>query len=450
MKKTRLIKPLLDKDYPVISYGDGIYLFDTCGKKYIDGSSGAITASIGHGVREIITEMTNQVKKVSFVYRSQFTNEPAEQLAQKISELYGENYWSFFVNSGSEATETAMKIAIQYWQELGLKGKNKILSRWVSYHGITIGALSMSGHPERRSRFVSILEDYPTLSPPYCYRCPYGLAYPSCNLLCASELEQAINRIGASNIAAFIAEPIIGAAGGAIVPPDGYYQAIKQICIKYNILFIADEVMTGFGRTGKMFALEHWNTRVDIVAIGKGMSAGYTPIAATLVSEKIIEIINNGSKSIMSGHTYSANPQSAAVSLAVIRYIENNNLIGASLKNGKYLRDRLIEIQKRYKIIGDVRGKGLMIGVEFVSDLITKFPFSKETNLTSLVVSRAQQNGLLIYPASAGIEGVGGDAVLLAPPLTITTDQIDEMVQVFEQTIKDVGKDLLSNGVVST
>ncbi|MCH1626353.1 aspartate aminotransferase family protein [Fredinandcohnia quinoae] len=450
MEKSHLIKPLLDKDYPVISYGDGIYLYDTSGKKYIDGSSGAITANLGHGVQEIIDSITNQAHKVSFVYRSQFTNEPAEQLAQKICELYGDGYWSFFVNSGSEATETAMKIAIQYWQERGLRGKNKILSRWMSYHGITIGALSMSGHPERRSRFVSILEDYPTISPPYCYRCPYGATYPGCNYLCANELEQAINRIGSSNIAAFIAEPIIGAAGGAIVPPDGYYQVIKEICVKYNILFIADEVMTGFGRTGKMFALEHWGTTADLVAIGKGMSAGYTPIAATLVSEKIIETIKNGSKSIMSGHTFSANPQSAAVALSVIHYLEKNNLVDTALVKGTYLKEKLIDLQLCYPIIGDIRGKGLMIGVEFVSDMITKFPFSKEINLTSLIISKAQQNGLLIYPASAGIEGIGGDAVLIAPPLTITNKQIDDLIQLFEQTLVDIGKDLQSDGIIST
>ncbi|WP_099353021.1 aspartate aminotransferase family protein [Fredinandcohnia onubensis] len=451
MDATRLIKPLLDKDYPMISHGDGIYLYDTNGKRYIDGSSGAITASIGHGVKEIIEEIENQAHKISFVYRSQFTSEPAEKLAQKLSELAkGGEYWSFFVNSGSEATETAMKIAIQHWQEKGIKGKNKILSRWMSYHGITIGALSMSGHTGRRARFVQLLADYPTIQPPYCFRCPFNATYPDCNHMCATELEQAINRIGAEHIAAFIAEPIIGAAGGAIVPPPGYYQVIKKICEKHNILFIADEVMTGMGRTGKMFALEHWDTHADIIALGKGMSAGYTPIAATLVSEKVMDPIQKGSKLIMSGHTYSANPQSTAVALAVVNYIETHNLVEKSAKNGKYLITKLQELQKMHPIIGDVRGKGLMCGIEFVSDMITKFPFNKEIDLTSLVVSQGQNNGLLLYPAAAGIEGVGGDAILVAPPLTITTEQIDELIELLDQTLKDVETALQKKGIIST
>jgi len=451
MDATRLIKPLLNKDYPMISHGDGIYLYDTNGKRYIDGSSGAITASIGHGVKEIIEEIENQAHKISFVYRSQFTSEPAEKLAQKLSDLAkGGEYWSFFVNSGSEATETAMKIAIQHWQEKGIKGKNKILSRWMSYHGITIGALSMSGHTGRRARFVQLLEDYPTIQPPYCFRCPFNATYPDCNHMCATELELAINRIGAEHIAAFIAEPIIGAAGGAIVPPPGYYQVIKKICEKHNILFIADEVMTGMGRTGKMFALEHWDTHADIIALGKGMSAGYTPIAATLVNEKVMDPIQKGTKLIMSGHTYSANPQSTAVALAVVNYIETHNLVEKSAKNGKYLITKLQELQKMHPIIGDVRGKGMMCGIEFVSDMITKFPFNKEIDLTSLVVSQGQNNGLLLYPAAAGIEGVGGDAILVAPPLTITTEQIDELIELLDQTLIDVETALKKKGIIST
>lgn len=449
MDETRLIKPLLDKEYPTISHGDGIYLYDINGKKYIDGSSGAITAGIGHGVKEIIEEINKQAHKISFVYRSQFTSEPAEKLAKKLSELAkGGEYWSFFVNSGSEATETAMKIAIQHWQEKGIKGKNKILSRWMSYHGITIGALSMSGHTGRRARFVPLLEDYPTIQPPYCFRCPLHSTFPTCNHMCATELEHAINRIGSEHIAAFIAEPIIGAAGGAIVPPPGYYQVIKKICEKYDVLFIADEVMTGMGRTGKMFALEHWDTQADIITLGKGMSAGYTPIAATLVSEKVMEPIQKGSKLVMSGHTFSANPQSTAVALAVIDYIETHNLVENSMKNGSYLFMKLQELQHSHPIIGDVRGKGLMCGIEFVSDMITKFPFKKEIDLTSLVVTEGQKNGLLLYPAAAGIEGVGGDAVLVAPPLTITIAQIDELLEILDQTLTDVEAELRNKGII--
>lgn len=430
--------------YPTATHGDGIYLYDDTGKRYIDGSSGAVTASIGHRVPEIIEAMHKQAKKVSFVYRSQFTSESAEKLAQKLNELVGaeQDYWSFFVNSGSEATETAMKIAIQHWQEQGDFRKHKILSRWVSYHGITLGALSMSGHVKRRERFVPLLEDFPSVSPPYCYRCPFRQTYPDCQLFCANELETAIIRIGAEHIAAFIAEPIIGAAGGVIVPPEGYYQQISDICERNNILFIADEVMTGIGRTGKMLGMDHWGIKPDIIALGKGMSAGYTAIAATLASEKVMKPILLGSGSIMSGHTYSANPQSTAVALAVLEYIETNRLVEKVEKSGDYLLQRLQELAKKVDIIGDVRGKGLMIGVEFVADYKTKQPFNASLAVTSKVVEKARDKGLLIYPASAGNEGAHGDAVIISPPFVITNPEMDQLVDLFKETLLEVQYDL--------
>jgi adenosylmethionine-8-amino-7-oxononanoate aminotransferase len=449
LKKTYLIKPILDQDYPVISHGQGVYLYDTDGKRYLDGSSGAVTATIGHNVKEIIDVMTEQAKKISFVYRSQFTNEPAELLAEKLSFISpGDLQWSFFVNSGSEATETAMKIAIQHWQEKKIKGKNKILSRWMSYHGITLGALSMSGHITRRARFVPLLHDYPNVSPPYCYRCPFHSSYPSCALMCAHELEKVIHRIGAEHIAAFIAEPVVGAALGALVPPEGYYQTIKEICHKNDILFIADEVMTGIGRTGKMFAMEHWDVEPDILVLGKGLGAGYTPIAACLASNKVMEPILNGSKLVMSGHTYSANPQSAAVALAVINYIEKNKLVKSAQLKGQYLLKKLKQLQQKSPIIGDVRGKGLLVGMEFVSDLKSKLPFKKEWNVSQCVIQTAQNNGLIVYPATAGNEREG-DAILIAPPLTIQTNEIDELVDLLEKTISDVQRELQRKGIIS-
>lgn len=428
MNRDYLIKPLLGQHYPMISHGSGVYLFDKEGNRYIDGSSGAITVGIGHGVEEIIDVMTEQAKQVSFVYRSQFTSEPAEKLAKKLSDItQGDLNWTFFVNSGTEATETAMKLAIQHYQEKGIKGKNKILSRWMSYHGITIGALSMSGHPLRRQRFVPILEDYPSVSPPYCYRCPFNLEYPSCNIACASELETAIERIGSEHIAAFIAEPIIGAAGAAIVPPTGYYQRVKEICEKYDILFIADEVMTGLGRTGKMFAMEHWGVQADIITLGKGMTSGYTPMAATIASDRVIEPIIQGSKLVMSGHTFSANPLSAAVSLAVIEYVEKHNLVQAAEDKGNYLMKKLNEIKSNTTIIGNVRGKGLLIGIELVGHL-----------KSGALIQKAMKKGLLLYPAVAGTNGKQETAFMIAPPLTISYAEIDELLQILFNSIKEI------------
>ncbi|WP_102274876.1 aspartate aminotransferase family protein [Cytobacillus massiliigabonensis] len=437
MTQTNLIKPMLETIYPVIDYGKGVYLYDKTGKEYLDASSGAITANIGHGVEEIIEAMHEQAKRVSFVYRSQFTSEAAENLAKKIAELsIGDLNWSFFVNSGSEATETAMKIAIQYWQEKGVYTKNKVLSRWMSYHGITLGALSMSGHTGRRARFIPLLEDFPVIHPPYCYRCPYNREAPECGYVCAQELDTVIKRIGAEQIAAFIAEPIIGASGGAITPPKDYYKVIKEICEKNNILFIADEVMTGFGRTGPMLACEHWDIEPDIVALGKGMGAGYAPIAAALVSERIMEPILQGSKVVMSGHTLSANPQSCAVSLAVLEYLDKNEIMKEIDEKSKYIFEKLAELQKKYPFIGDIRGKGLMIGLEFVENQANKTPFPRSFLFTQKFIGQAEKCGIILYPAGAGIDGVNGDAILIAPPLTITIPEIDELVMRLHETLQ--------------
>lgn len=429
---------MLDDIYPVIDYGQGSYLFDMDGKKYLDAASGAVTANIGHGVPEIIEAMNEQAKKVSFVYRSQFTSEAAENLALKMADMLpGDLNWCFFVNSGSEATETAMKMAIQYWQEKGVQSKSKVLSRWVSYHGITLGALSMSGHTARRARFVPLLEDFPVIHPPYCYRCPYNLESTSCNYLCAHELETAINRIGPNQIAAFIAEPVIGAAGGAIAPPPGYYKVLKQICEDHDILFIADEVMTGCGRTGTMLACEQWGITPDIVALGKGMGAGYAPIAAAIASEKVIEPILAGTKAVMSGHTLSANPQACAAALAVLQFLEKNNIIQEVEHKGNYLRSQLENLKQHYSFIGDVRGKGLLLGIEFVQDSATKTPFPRKAHVTQRMVELAKEKGLIVYPAGAGVDGINGDSIIISPPLTITLKEMDELVQLLIETFKD-------------
>ncbi|MEH7480902.1 aspartate aminotransferase family protein [Neobacillus drentensis] len=429
--------------YPVIDYGKGIYLFDMDGKRYLDAASGAVTANIGHGVTEIIEAMNEQAKKVSFVYRSQFTSDAAENLAKKIANmLSGDLKWCFFVNSGSEATETAMKMAIQYWQEKGVQTKTKVLSRWVSYHGITLGALSMSGHTGRRARFVPLLEDFPVINPPYCYRCPYNLEAPNCGYLCAHELETAIKRIGAEQIAAFIAEPVIGAAGGAIAPPEDYYKVIKKICEDYDILFIADEVMTGCGRTGTMLASEQWGINPDIVALGKGMGAGYTPIAAAIATEKVIEPIMAGTKVVMSGHTLSANPLACATALAVLEYLEQNNIIQEVESKGAYLRAQLEGLKPLFTFIGDIRGKGLLLGIEFVQDIESKKPFSRNALITQRMVALAKEKGLLVYPAGGGIDGINGDSIIISPPLTITQKEMEELVHLLKETFEDFSNQL--------
>ncbi|CFJ17634.1 aspartate aminotransferase family protein [Brevibacillus sp. AY1] len=449
MTRSYVIKPELGKTYPFISRGKGIYLFDQEGKRYIDGCGGAVTASIGHAVDEVAEAMYAQAKEVSFAYRSHFSSDAVEELGAKLAEWApGSLNWSFFVSSGSEATETAQKIAIQYWQEKGRPTKNRIISRWMSYHGITMGALSMSGHVLRRKRFVPLLEDYPAITGPYPYRRPEGMSMEDYALQCANELETAIKRVGSEQVAAFIAEPIIGASGGAVVPPDGYFQRIREICDQYEVLFIADEVMTGVGRTGKAFGIDHWGVVPDLMTLGKGMSAGYTPMAATIVSDEIIETISKGSGLIMAGHTYSANPQSAAVSLAVLKYVEKHQLIEKSAQQGAYLLSRMEQLAEEIPLIGDTRGLGLLCGMEFVKNKDTKEPFPLSAGVASQVIAKAFEKGLLVYPAIGGLDGVAGDSIILSPPLTITTEEIDELIHILRDAILAVQQELQEKALI--
>ncbi|WP_088010848.1 aspartate aminotransferase family protein [Gottfriedia acidiceleris] len=435
-KRDYLIKPLVGESYPTIDRGETIYLWDKQGKKYIDGSSGAVAASIGHGVKEIIDDMVKQASKVAFVFRSQFTSEAAEKLAEKIGQLApGDLNWSFFVNSGTEATETAMKMAIQHFQERGIHTKTKIISRSMSYHGITIGSLSMSGHPLRRKRFTSLLEDYPMVEAPYCKRCPFELEPRNCGLLCATALDRTIQKLGSENVAAFIAEPIVGAAGAALTPPKGYYEKIKEICDKHDVLFIADEVMTGIGRTGEMFGINHWNCVPDLLVLGKGLAAGYTPIAVAIASDRVMQPILEGSRLVMSGHTFSANPLSASIALAVLNYVEKNRLVQNSKIQGEKIKLKLGEWQKEYPFIFDVRGEGLLIGIEIKED------FFDCKSVTNRVIEIAKKHGLLLYPSVSGPYGRSENSFLLSPPLVITDAQVDELLTLLREVFKELNQE---------
>ncbi|NQD68584.1 aspartate aminotransferase family protein [Bacillus haikouensis] len=432
MPHSHLIKPFIGDHYPMIDYGKGVYLYDQSGQEYLDACSGAVTANLGHGMEEIIQSIVEQGSKVAFVYRSQFSNQPAEDLAAFLHEKTGYP-WSFFVNSGSEAVETSIKIALQHWHEKGKPAKRRILSRWLSYHGITLGALSASGHPVRRERFDSVIGDWPTIEPPYCLDCPFGKSYPTCDLACAQQLEMMISRIGADNIAAFISEPIIGAAGGAISPPKEYYSRIKEICERNEILFISDEVMSGCGRTGTFLALEQWGVKADIVAVGKGLSAGYAPIAAALISDKVMEPIINGTRIIMSGHTYSGNPLSSAAALAVLKLIESEKIIEGIESKSIYLRNLLAKLKNEFLFVREVRGKGLLLGIEF-----TLSGSESGGTFTSSVVAAGTENGILLYPAAAGLDGRKGSAIIIAPPLNSSKRELEEVYKRLRSTFQTV------------
>lgn len=431
--KSALLKLEIDKNYPVITHGRGVYLYDKEGREYIDGSSGAMTANIGHGVSEIGDAMKRQSDQVAFTFRHQFTNEPAEQLAARIAALApGDLNWVSFVNSGSEASEHAIRLALQYWRERGRPTKVKILSRHSSYHGMTMGALSMSGHLARRADYGTLLHPFPAVPPAYCYRCPWGKQPESCALECATAWEDSILNAGADTVAAVIAEPIVGAAGGALMPPTGYFESLRKTCDKLDVLLIVDEVITGLGRTGSWFACADEGVVPDLVLTGKGTSAGYTPMASVIIREHLVEELRAGSGTSSIGHTFSANPLSAAICLAVLEYMERHDLLNNARARGAELRAGLQALADRYHHIADVRGRGLFLGFEFVVHRDTREAPPAALNVSAIFVQACLSEGLVVYPA--GIPPLN-NSIILCPPLVISAAEVGELLRRLDRAL---------------
>jgi adenosylmethionine-8-amino-7-oxononanoate aminotransferase len=429
------------KYYPTAVRGEGIYIYDSEGKQYLDGSGGAVVVSIGHGVKEIQEAMFKQASLISFTHGSQFTTEAAIELADKIVNISPPGLDRvYFLSGGSEAVETAVKMARQYQVDRGVPSKYKVISRWTSYHGNTLGALALSGHTGRRKYHQPLLRHTPHIVPAYCYRCPFGLKTETCNLECADDLEKTILYEGPDSVSAFIAEPVVGATAGALVPGDGYFQKIREICDKYDVLLMVDEVMTGIGRTGKYFAVDHWNVMPDMIICAKGLASGYTPIYTVVTKEKIRKGIMEGNGNFVHGHTYSQNPLSCATASAVLDYIDKHDLINRSATMGVYLLDKLKDLYK-HSIVGDVRGLGLFAGVEFVKDRKTKETFDPGLKLNALIGNRAFDKGLICYPGGGGADGVNGDHILLAPHFIITEEQIDKLVAILDESIDEIVKE---------
>ena len=438
----RIFHRTLKKEWQYITHGAGIYLFDTEGKRYLDAAAGVHVVSIGHGVKEIVDAMEEQASKVCFTY-GRFLTQSQVDLAEKITELAPEGLSRvFYVSGGSEATEAAMKIARKYHIETGNSKKYKVIARWQGWHGNTIGALSMSGRTPWREDYVPYLLDFPHIPPPFCYRCPYGQTYPDCHLSCADELERVITQEGSEYISAFIAEPILGTSAAGVAPPPDYYPAIREICDRHNVLLIIDEVVTGFGRTGLNFGIDHWGVTPDIMATGKGLSSGYTPIAATIAHERIYDAIYSKSTSFTHGHTYGGNPLSCAVALAVQNYIQEHNLVSRCAEMGELMLDKLRDLQE-LPIVGEVRGKGLLIGMEFVADKNKNTPFDVSKDVTSMIVSAAFENGVLVMPGAPGlVNGVSGDHIAISPPFTINEDEVSVVVNGLGDAIEETSKQL--------
>lgn len=434
----------LNKSYPIISSGKGVYVFDEHGKRYLDAIGGVGVVNIGHGVEPVIQAMTDQAHAIAFSYGHMVDSKPRIELAAKLQEWAPEGMGetrSFFCSGGAEANEAALKLAYQYHWERGKSSKHKVIGRWQSYHGNTIGALSMSGRTQWRRMHSEYLLDFPHIPPPYCYRCPFGHSSPNCDLECAAELRRVIRQEGPENISAFIAEPVIGTSMSAIVPSPEYYPAIREICDEYDILLIVDEVMSGIGRTGKNWGIEHWGVTPDIITTGKGIAGGYSPLAAMILHEKVWRAIADGSGEPMHSYTFGGNPLSCATGVATLNYIEEHNLVARAGEKGSRLIQRLKEELGPLSCVGDIRGKGLFIGIELVANKETKEPFPVEWGITGQVEEKSFEKGLLVLGGVRGlIDGVAGDHFELLPPYTID----DEHIEIIVHTLHEVLTEILS------
>ena len=428
--------------------GEGVYLWDSAGKRYLDFAGSVAVNFIGHGVQEISAAMAEQARQLEFVHSSQFTTPVAEEYAQALIEFAGENFRGggvFFTSGGSEATETALKLARQYQVEIGQGKRHQVLSRTQSYHGATLGALAVSGNQRRREIYLPMVREFAHIGIPYCYRCSYDCkdGCRNCGQEYAAELERAVLAAN-GEAAAFIFEPVSGATLGAVAPPPGYLESVAEICKRHGVLLIADEVMTGMGRTGRNFAVEHWGVAPDIVVTAKGMSSGYAPLGAVIANKKVVDAIASGSGSLLHGFTYNAHPISMAAGLAVLRYLGERQLVQAAETVGASLQSAL-EGLRELESVGDVRGIGLLWGVEFVSDKRSKKPFAPELNFAGRVGQAAMKRGLMLYPMQGCVDGTAGDHLLIAPPAVISEQQIRWSVEQLRAAVVEVaGRDTRS------
>jgi adenosylmethionine-8-amino-7-oxononanoate aminotransferase len=430
--------------------GKGVYIWDTNGNKYLDLAGSAAVNFIGHGVKEISDAMAEQAAKLEFVHTSQFTTPVAEEYAEELLSFASEHFDGgavYFTCGGSESIETALKLARQYQVEIGQPRRYQVLSRQQSYHGATLGALSVSGNKRRREIYLSMVREFTHIGMPYCYRCAFDCTdgCRNCGQQYAAELEHAIEAAN-GEAAAFIFEPVSGATLGAVVPPPGYLQSIAEICRRHDVLLIADEVMTGMGRTGRNFAVEHWlgkpgDVKPDILVAAKGLSSGYAPLGAVIASKKVVDAIATGSGSFLHGFTYNAHPISLAAGRAVLRHIQAGKLVEAADSDRAGTPASVfktsLETLRDEKSVGDVRGIGLLWGVEFVADKKTKHPFLPEQNFSARVGAAALKHGLLVYPMQGSVDGISGDHLLLAPPAVITPDQIAWAVERLSASIRE-------------
>ena len=430
-----------NKKMPVVERGEGVYLYDEEGKKYFDASSGPITCNIGHANPKVLEAIKNQSGKVCFASHAFFENRPNRELAKSLVNLTGNKYdQAFFVSGGSEAIEASFKLSRQYALACGQTKKHKIIARAPSYHGSTMGAFSASDDSEMKDNFQSLTKVSIKVPAPFSYRVPDNFDITSYARFCLDELERTIIDEDPEEVLAFIMEPVGGLSTGALVAPDFYYKQVREICDRYGVLLIYDEVMSGAGRTGKFLAADHWEgSDPDLVILAKGLCAGYSPLGALLAPNKIVEpVVSSGG--FLHGHTYASNPLSCAIANAVLNEVIENNLIENARIVGDYLKKGLERLESHLSIIGDVRGKGLLLAVEIVSNARTKSMFNMDQRAIYRISELGIKNGILLYTRKTA-KGENGEWLMIAPPLISTTDQCDDFLSKLNETLKNFQKE---------
>ena len=423
-------------DPPIAVEAHGTTIRDAEGREYLDAAGGAIVVNVGHGRREIATAMAEQAERLAFAHGSAFTTEPLEAYAREVARhLPVDDPAIYPVSGGSEAIETALKLARAYHLARGESERWIVYARWGSYHGNTLGALDLSGRKPLRRPYEGWLGRFRHVSAAY----PYRADLPGANALgsadeLAAELDRAFEAAGPGNVAAFVAEPIVGATLAAAVPPDGYWPAIADVCRRHGVLLIADEVMTGFGRTGRWFALDHWGVRPDILIAAKGASSGYWPFGFVAASGEVHDTVT-GRSGFVHGFTYSHSPVGAAVAREVLRILEDESLVEASAVKGERLSALASAAFGEHPAVGEIRGRGLMVGIELVADRATREPFPRAAGVTESVVRAARERGVLVYSGTGCANGVDGDTILLGPPFVVTDAELERIVAVLAESI---------------
>ncbi|WFU06703.1 aspartate aminotransferase family protein (plasmid) [Rhizobium sp. CB3171] len=426
---------------PRVARAEGIYFWTNDGRRFIDGSSGPMVANIGHSNRNVLDAMKRQMDKATFAYRLNFENEPAEELARELTRKLPEGMDRiFFVSGGSEATESCIKLARQWAVVTGQASRRKVISRFPSYHGGTLGSLSVTGDDALAETFFPMMRVMPTVPAPTAWRDRDNLSMEQRGIRYANMLEEKILAEGAEDVLAFIMEPIGGAATAALVAPESYYPRIREICDRYGILLIHDEVMSGAGRTGKFLGGDHWNCKPDIVALAKGLGSGYAPLGALAAPMRLVEpLLDSGG--FQHGHTYAGNPLACAAGLAVIGEMDRLHLISNAAAMGNVLIRELKALQKRFPFVADVRGRGLLLGAEMVANPETLRPIDPARKATQRLLELAYARGLIIYGRKVR-GGVDSDNFMVAPPMIITREQISTIVAIIGDSLEALGAEL--------